>query len=112
MPGLSRRIPRSDLSGLSGVQLDARSSMSQELLTYPSLLEGYHGTSFADGTALDSQRRNLYVANRLHNSVAQFQTGTAGDTVSLLLRFLSHWPMGSPLYLPRQLSFETENKRG
>ncbi len=39
----------------------------------------YQGTSFASGLALSKNGDTLYVANRLHNSIAQFSVGAGGE---------------------------------
>lgn len=43
--------------------------------------DGYKGTSFAAGLALSADGKQLYVANRLHNSIGHF-TVTAEGTLT------------------------------
>ena len=49
--------------------------------TLSALPEGYKGTSFAAGLALSADGKQLYVANRLHNSIGHF-TVTAEGTLT------------------------------
>ncbi|MFJ5425251.1 lactonase family protein, partial [Enterobacter sp. CER55] len=49
--------------------------------TVSALPEGYKGTSFAAGLALSADGKQLYVANRLHNSIGHF-TVTAEGTLT------------------------------
>jgi 6-phosphogluconolactonase (cycloisomerase 2 family) len=49
--------------------------------TLSALPAGYKGTSFAAGLALSADGKQLYVANRLHNSIGHF-TVTADGTLT------------------------------
>jgi 6-phosphogluconolactonase (cycloisomerase 2 family) len=51
--------------------------------TLSSLPKGFAGTSFASEVLVSSDGRFLYAANRLHNSIAIFAIGAAGDLTYL-----------------------------
>lgn len=61
-----------EASTLTYYALDSVSGTLKEGKTVSALPDGYKGTSFAAGLALSHDGKQLYVANRLHNSVAHF----------------------------------------
>lgn len=67
-----------EASTLTLYHFDQASGTLQERQTISSLPENYQGTSFASGLTLSHDGRFLYVANRLHNSIAQFAVGAEG----------------------------------
>ena len=68
-------------STLTHYALDAAKGTLTEGKTVSSLPEGYKGTSFAAGLALSHDGKQLYVANRLHNSIAHFTVSADGGLV-------------------------------
>ncbi len=69
-----------EASTLTHYALDADGHL-KEGSTISALPEGYKGTSFAAGLALSADGKQLYVANRLHNSIGHF-TVTAEGTLT------------------------------
>ncbi len=69
-----------EASTLTHYRLDAEGRLT-EGKTVSALPEGYKGTSFAAGLALSEDGKQLYVANRLHNSIGHF-TVTADGTLT------------------------------
>ena len=69
-----------EASTLTHYALDADGRL-KEGSTISALPEGYKGTSFAAGLALSADGKQLYVANRLHNSIGHF-TVTAEGTLT------------------------------
>jgi 6-phosphogluconolactonase len=70
-----------EASTLTGYKLDGKKGTLTEGKTVSSLPAGYKGTSFAAGLALDSRGTNLYIANRLRNSISHFTLGSDGEFV-------------------------------
>ncbi|EMH4163272.1 lactonase family protein [Pluralibacter gergoviae] len=68
-----------EASTLTYYALDAQKGTLTEGKTVSALPEGYKGTSFAAGLALSSDGTQLYVANRLHNSIAHFTVSAGGE---------------------------------
>lgn len=58
-----------EASTLTRYSLNEKGTLSEKQ-TISSLPENYKGTSFASGLVLSKDGKNLYVANRLHNSIA------------------------------------------
>lgn len=65
-------------STLTYYRLDDSKGTLTEGKTVSVLPKGYKGTSFAAGLALSHDGRQLYVANRLHNSIAHFTVSPDG----------------------------------
>ena len=63
----------------------------------------YQGTSFASGLALSKNGDTLYVANRLHNSIAQFSVGAGGE----LKPVAETWTRGD---YPRSLALSPDGR--
>ncbi|ABP59120.1 lactonase family protein [Enterobacter sp. 638] len=70
-----------EASTLTHYSLDSVSGTLKEGKTISALPKGYKGTSFAAGLVLSHDGTQLYVANRLHNSIAHF-TVTADGTLT------------------------------
>ncbi|WP_449554831.1 lactonase family protein [Lelliottia amnigena] len=70
-----------EASTLTHYSLDSVSGTLKEGKTISALPKGYKGTSFAAGLVLSHDGKQLYVANRLHNSIAHF-TVTADGTLT------------------------------
>ncbi|VFS62450.1 6-phosphogluconolactonase [Raoultella planticola] len=70
---------------------------------FPHWPKGYKGTSFAAGLVLSADGKQLYVANRLHNSIAHFSVLADGS--------LSHqediWTRGD---YPRTLTLDNQGQ--
>ena len=61
-----------EASTLTFYHLDKQSGLLREGKTVSALPAEYKGTSFAAGLVLSRDGKQLYVANRLHNSIAHF----------------------------------------
>ena len=61
-----------EASTLTFYHLDKQSGLLRERKTVSALPEAYKGTSFAAGLVLSRDGKQLYVANRLHNSIGHF----------------------------------------
>lgn len=70
-----------EASTLTHYRLDTAKGTLSEGKTVSALPEGYKGTSFAAGMALSRDGKQLYVANRLHNSVAHFTVSADGELI-------------------------------
>ncbi len=70
-----------EASTLTHYSLDSTSGTLKEGKTISALPNAYKGTSFAAGLVLSRDGKQLYVANRLHNSIAHF-TVTADGTLT------------------------------
>lgn len=68
-----------EASTLTRYRFDAQKGTLAPLQTLSTLPAQYKGTNFTAGLALSADGKNLYVANRLHNSVAQFSIGHGGE---------------------------------
>lgn len=64
-------------STLTHYHIDAKGTLT-EGKTVSALPKGYKGTSFAAGLVLSPDGKQLYVANRLHNSIAHFTVSEEG----------------------------------
>lgn len=71
--------------------------------TISSLPKEYKGTSFAAGLALSADGQQLYVANRLHNSIAHFRVTAEGT----LVHQEDVWTRGD---YPRSLTLDTQGR--
>lgn len=90
-------------STLTHYQLDKAKGTLSEGKTVSALPKGYKGTSFAAGLVLTHDGKQLYVANRLHNSIAHFTVSEKGT--------LTHqddiWTRGD---YPRTLTLDSSGK--
>ena len=67
-----------EASTLTHYSLDSTSGTLKEGKTISALPNAYKGTSFAAGLVLSRDGKQLYVANRLHNSIAHFTVTADG----------------------------------
>ncbi|WP_034461278.1 lactonase family protein [Buttiauxella noackiae] len=90
-------------STLTHYQLDVAKGTLTEGESISSLPEGFKGTNFAAGLVLSKDGKQLYVANRLHNSIGHFSVTANGK--------LSHqddiWTRGD---YPRTLTLDQNGK--
>ncbi|THD48081.1 lactonase family protein, partial [Enterobacteriaceae bacterium ML5] len=101
-----------EASTLTSYRFDAAKGTLTELHSLSSLPAGFKGTNFAAGIVLSKDGKHLYVANRLHNSIAQIavtgegamtwsgETWTRGDYP----RTLTLSPDGKYIYAMNQRS--------
>ncbi|EXU74253.1 lactonase family protein [Erwinia mallotivora] len=68
-----------EASTLTHYLLNSDTGTLSERATVSALPAGYKGTSFAAGLVMDKAGRNLWVANRLHNSIAHFAIAPDGS---------------------------------
>ncbi|MFP5597476.1 lactonase family protein [Kluyvera sp. 142486] len=68
-----------EASTLTFYHLDKQSGLLREGKTVSALPKEYKGTSFAAGLVLSQDGKQLYVANRLHNSIAHFTVMADGS---------------------------------
>lgn len=68
-----------EASTLTSYRFDSQKGTLKQLHSVSSLPADYRGTNFAAGLALAEDGKNLYVANRLHNSIAQFSVSDEGE---------------------------------
>ncbi|MDD9653091.1 lactonase family protein [Klebsiella pasteurii] len=92
-----------EASTLTFYHLDKQSGLLREGKTVSALPKEYKGTSFAAGLVLSRDGKQLYVANRLHNSIAHFTVLADGS--------LSHqediWTRGD---YPRTLTLDSQGQ--
>ena len=92
-----------EASTLTFYHLDKQSGLLREGKTVSALPKEYKGTSFAAGLVLSNDGKQLYVANRLHNSIAHFSVLADGS--------LSHqediWTRGD---YPRTLTLDNQGQ--
>lgn len=101
-----------EASTLTTYLIDSASGKLTQQQTLSSLPTGYKGTSFASGLVLSKDARHLYVANRLHNSISQFNINENGSltmadnvwTHGDYPRTLTISPDGQSLYAMNQRS--------
>ncbi|MGE9551188.1 lactonase family protein [Erwinia amylovora] len=110
--GQSLYLINEEASTLTHYLFNAGHGTLTEAATVSSLPAGYKGTSFAAGLVIDNSGKNIYVANRLHNSIAHFaiepngalshkdDVWTRGDYT----RTLTLSPDGKTLYAMNQRS--------
>ncbi|QCZ27685.1 lactonase family protein [Leclercia adecarboxylata] len=91
-----------EASTLTHYAVDARGTL-KEGKTVSALPEGYKGTSFAAGLALSTDGKQLYVANRLHNSIGHFTVTADG----ILTHQDDVWTRGD---YPRTLTLDKEGR--
>lgn len=90
-------------STLTHYRLDLTTGQLQEGKTVSVLPEAYQGTSFAAGLALSPDGKQLYVANRLHNSIAHFTVMSDGS----LIHNDNIWTRGD---YPRSLTLDSQGR--
>ena len=92
-----------EASTLTFYHLDKQTGLLREGKTVSTLPKEYKGTSFAAGLVLSRDGKQLYVANRLHNSIAHFTVLADGS--------LSHqediWTRGD---YPRTLTLDSQGQ--
>lgn len=92
-----------EASTLTFYHLDKQTGLLREGKTVSTLPKEYKGTSFASGLVLSRDGKQLYVANRLHNSIAHFTVLADGS--------LSHqediWTRGD---YPRTLTLDSQGQ--
>lgn len=92
-----------EASTLTSYRLDAVKGTLTQLQSLSTLPENYKGTSFASGLVLSKNGKHLYVANRLHNSIAQINVDAQG-----LMRWANEtWTRGD---YPRTLTLSQDGK--
>lgn len=110
--GKSLYLINEEASTLTHYLLNSKTGTLTEAASVSVLPAGYKGTSFAAGLVMDKAGNNLYVANRLHNSIAHF-TIEANGTLSYkddvwtrgdYTRTLTLSPDGKTLYAMNQRS--------
>lgn len=77
--GKSVLLINEEASTLTSYRFDSQKGTLKQLKTLSTLPADYKGTNFAAGLVLDEQGKNLYVANRLHNSIAHFSVNDEGE---------------------------------
>lgn len=92
-----------EASTLTFYHLDKQTGLLREGKTVSTLPKEYKGTSFAAGLVVSRDGKQLYVANRLHNSIAHFTVLADGS--------LSHqediWTRGD---YPRTLTLDSQGQ--
>lgn len=68
-----------EASTLTSYRFDNQKGTLKQKHVVSSLPADYKGTNFAAGLVLSEDGKNLYVANRLHNSIGQFSVGPDGE---------------------------------
>ncbi|MDW5500310.1 lactonase family protein [Pseudomonas lundensis] len=77
--GKTLLLVNEEASTLTSYRFDSQKGTLKQLHVVSSLPADYKGTNFAAGLVLSEDGKNLYVANRLHNSIAQFSVGSNGE---------------------------------
>nr|WP_308530599.1 lactonase family protein [uncultured Serratia sp.] len=77
--GKTLLLVNEEASTLTSYRFDNQKGTLKQLHVVSSLPADYKGTNFAAGLVLSEDVKNLYVANRLHNSIAQFSVGSGGE---------------------------------
>ncbi|AHG19781.1 6-phosphogluconolactonase [Chania multitudinisentens RB-25] len=76
--GKTLLLVNEEASTLTSYRFDSQKGTLTQLHDVSTLPAEYKGTNFVAGLALSGDGKNLYVANRLHNSIAQFRVGSEG----------------------------------
>ncbi|CAI1094797.1 6-phosphogluconolactonase [Serratia quinivorans] len=92
-----------EASTLTSYRFDSQKGTLKQLHVVSSLPADYKGTNFAAGLVLSADGKNLYVANRLHNSIAQFSVGSDGE----LHAVAETWTRGD---YPRSLTLSPDGR--
>lgn len=92
-----------EASTLTYYQLNTATGTLREGKTVSALPDGYKGTSFAAGLVLSQDGKQLYVANRLHNSIGHFTVAADGA----LTHQQDIWTRGD---YPRTLTLDAQGR--
>lgn len=90
-------------STLTHYRLDRATGRLQEGKSVSTLPKTYQGTSFAAGLAISADGKQLYVANRLHNSIAHFTVMDDGS----LIHNDNIWTRGD---YPRSVTLDSQGR--
>lgn len=90
-------------STLTHYRIDPATGQLQEGKSVSTLPDTYQGTSFAAGLAISADGKQLYVANRLHNSIAHFTVMNDGS----LIHNDNIWTRGD---YPRSLTLDSQGR--
>jgi len=101
--GKTLLLVNEEASTLTSYRFDSQKGTLKQLHAVSTLPAGYKGTNFAAGLALSKDGGNLYVANRLHNSIAQFSVGAEGE----LKPVAETWTRGD---YPRSLALSPDGR--
>ncbi|CAI2446082.1 lactonase family protein [Serratia ficaria] len=101
--GKTLLLVNEEASTLTSYRFDGQKGTLKQLRAVSTLPADYKGTSFAAGLALSQDGGNLYVANRLHNSIAQFGVGAEGE----LTPVAETWTRGD---YPRSLTLSPDGR--
>lgn len=101
--GKTLLLVNEEASTLTSYRFDNQKGTLKQLHVVSSLPAGYKGTNFAAGLVLSEDGKNLYVANRLHNSIAQFSVGSGGELHSVA----ETWTRGD---YPRSLTLSPDGR--
>ena len=101
--GKTLLLVNEEASTLTSYRFDNQKGTLKQLHVVSSLPADYKGTNFAAGLVLSEDGKNLYVANRLHNSIAQFSVGSGGELHSVA----ETWTRGD---YPRSLTLSPDGR--
>ncbi|MBH2811731.1 lactonase family protein [Serratia liquefaciens] len=101
--GKTLLLVNEEASTLTSYRFDNQKGTLKQLHVVSSLPADYKGTNFAAGLVLSEDGKNLYVANRLHNSIAQFSVGSGGELHSVA----ETWTCGD---YPRSLTLSPDGR--
>ena len=101
--GKTLLLVNEEASTLTSYRFDNQKGTLKQLHVISSLPADYKGTNFASGLVLSEDGKNLYVANRLHNSIAQFSVGSGGELHSVA----ETWTRGD---YPRSLTLSPDGR--
>ncbi|MNV27213.1 6-phosphogluconolactonase [compost metagenome] len=101
--GKTLLLVNEEASTLTSYRFDNQKGTLKQLHVISSLPADYKGTNFAAGLVLSEDGKNLYVANRLHNSIAQFSVGSGGELHSVA----ETWTRGD---YPRSLTLSPDGR--
>lgn len=101
--GKTLLLVNEEASTLTSYRFDDQKGTLKQLHVISSLPADYKGTNFASGLVLSEDGKNLYVANRLHNSIAQFSVGSGGELHSVA----ETWTRGD---YPRSLTLSPDGR--
>lgn len=101
--GKTLLLVNEEASTLTSYRFDDQKGTLKQLHVISSLPADYKGTNFAAGLVLSEDGKNLYVANRLHNSIAQFSVGSGGELHSVA----ETWTRGD---YPRSLTLSPDGR--
>lgn len=101
--GKTLLLVNEEASTLTSYRFDNQKGTLKQLHVISSLPADYKGTNFAAGLVLSEDGKNLYVANRLHNSISQFSVGSGGELHSVA----ETWTRGD---YPRSLTLSPDGR--